>query len=269
MTIIARTITILGLCLPSPTVAQQTDALTAALTKADVIFLGEIHDNPYHHESQAEIIAALSPTAVVFEMLGAGQAEALRTHDITDAPTLDTVLGWEQSGWPAMDIYFPIFAALGDAVPYGATQPRFVMMQAFENGAAGSLGPVGSLYGLDDPLEPDVLEQRVILQFLAHCSKMPHEMMPNMVAVQRMRDAALADAALTALAQTGGPVVVITGNGHARNDWGAPHMTQLAAPDVITLSVGHLEAGTGNPALYNYALVTETIARDDPCDAIP
>ena len=258
----------LGLLAAHPATAQPTDALINTLSDAGVIFLGEIHANPYHHESQAAIIAALDPSAVVFEMLSAGQAETLRKYEIVDALTLDTLLGWAQSGWPAMDIYFPIFAVLDDAVPYGAAQPRFGMMQTFQNGAANSLGPVCALYGLNQPLNDDMMEQRVTLQFEAHCEKMPREMMPSMVAVQRMRDAALADAALTALAQTGGPVVVITGNGHARRDWGAPHMVELAAPQVAVASVGHLERGIGNPGLYDYALVTDPIERDDPCDLI-
>lgn len=249
--------------------AQVTDALVGALSEQDVVFLGEIHDNPYHHESQAALINALAPSAVVFEMLSAGQAETLRGHDITDAQTLDTALGWTQSGWPTMDIYFPVFQALGDAIPYGAAQPRFVMMSAYQNGAAGSLGPASALYGLNDPLDADMLDQRVTLQFEAHCEKMPREMMPSMVSVQRMRNAALADAALTALAQTGGPVVVITGNGHARRDWGAPYMGGLAAPDVAVASVGHLEDSGDMPGLYDYALVTPSVARDDPCASIP
>lgn len=249
--------------------AQATDALATALSDRDIVFLGEIHDNPYHHESQATLITSLAPAAVVFEMLSAGQAETLRTHDITDAQTLDAALGWAQSGWPTMEIYFPVFQALSDAVPYGAAQPRFVMMSAYQNGAAGSLGPASALYGLIDPLDADMLDQRVTLQFEAHCEKMPREMMPSMVSVQRMRDAALADAALTALAQTGGPVVVITGNGHARRDWGAPYMVGLAAPDVAVASVGHLENSGDMPGLYDYALVTPSVARDDPCDLIP
>ena len=268
MNIMTHAIAAIGLFAASPAMTQPNDALITALSQADVIFLGEVHDNPYHHESQAAIIAALDPSAVVFEMLSTGQAETLRGHDIVDAATLDTVLGWSQSGWPAIEIYYPVFQALDDAVPYGAAQPRFVVMQAYQNGAADSLGPVGALYGLDQPLDATTRDQRIELQFLAHCSKMPREMMPNIIAVQRMRDAALADAALTALGQTGGPVVVVTGNGHARNDWGAPSMVRHAASDVVVVSIGHLERETGDPDLYDYALTTDTIMRDDPCDLI-
>jgi len=49
----------------------------ARLTDADVALLGEIHDNPEHHVRQAEAIASLAPSAVVFEMLTPEQAETL------------------------------------------------------------------------------------------------------------------------------------------------------------------------------------------------
>ena len=49
----------------------------ARLAGADVVLLGEIHDNPEHHLRQAEAIASLSPAAVVFEMLTPDQAKAL------------------------------------------------------------------------------------------------------------------------------------------------------------------------------------------------
>lgn len=62
-----------------------------------------------------------------------------------------------------------------------------------------------------------------------------------MVDIQRLRDAMLADAALEAVTQTGGPVIVITGTGHARNDWGAPYMLTQAQPDLRVLSVGQFE----------------------------
>ena len=264
----SRIIVALGFCFVTPAFAEPSAALIAALSDADVIFLGETHDNPYHHQSQATIIVALTPSAVVFEMLSVAQADKVRDLKISSAAELNSKIGWTQSGWPKMEIYFPIFQALGDAIPYGASQPRFVMMRAYEDGAALSLGAVGTLFGLEIPLDEATLKARLELQFLAHCSKMSRELMPNMIEVQRMRDAALADAALTALRQTGGPVVVITGNGHARNDWGAPMMAQYADNTAKIISLGQLEGGTGNPGLYDYALVTPKIERDDPCDQI-
>ena len=44
------------------------------LPRADVVLLGEVHDNPAHHAFQAEAVAYLAPRALVFEMLTPAQA---------------------------------------------------------------------------------------------------------------------------------------------------------------------------------------------------
>ena len=81
--------------LTSPALAV-TD-LPAELGDADVVFLGEVHDNPEHHLRQAEYLAALAPGAVVWEMLSPDQAAALNALEdagIWDDPeALDVLLG--------------------------------------------------------------------------------------------------------------------------------------------------------------------------------
>ncbi|MGB3455497.1 MAG: ChaN family lipoprotein, partial [Litorimonas sp.] len=46
------------------------------LEGADIVILGETHDNAEHHRLQAEIIEAISPDAVVFEMVPTDRTEA-------------------------------------------------------------------------------------------------------------------------------------------------------------------------------------------------
>lgn len=93
-------------------------------------------------------------------------------------------------------------------------------------------------------------------------------MLPVMVDIQRLRDASLAEAALTALAVHGAPVVVITGNGHARPDWGAPAMIASAEPDVSVFSLGQAEEG--GPKLdqgFDMVEIAPPVDRGDPCAA--
>ena len=94
-------------------------------------------------------------------------------------------------------------------------------------------------------------------------------MMPGMVEAQRLRDAALARATLQAMADTGGPVAVIAGSGHARRDWGIPAALAVAAPELSVLSVGQIEAeGAAEPEQpFDLWLVTEPTPREDPCAA--
>ena len=86
-----------------------------------------------------------------------------------------------------------------------------------------------------------------------------------MVDVQRLRDARLAQTALRALNETGGPVVVITGNGHARADWGVPAAIKTARPDVTTVSVGQGEDGAAPEGRFDLVLQSPSVAREDPC----
>ena len=44
---------------------------------ADIVILGEVHDNPAHHKHQAELMVMIEPAAVIYEMLSVDQAAAV------------------------------------------------------------------------------------------------------------------------------------------------------------------------------------------------
>lgn len=123
------------------------------LPPADVVVLGEVHDNPVHHANQARAVAAIAPRALVFEMLTPAQVAALPA-DRADAAALARALGWADSGWPDFALYFPIFAAAPTARIYGGNLPRDVVRQAVKTGAAGAFGAGAARYGLDLPCPP-------------------------------------------------------------------------------------------------------------------
>jgi len=232
---------------------------------ADVVFLGEVHDNPMHHDSQAQAVLAIAPKAVVFEMLVPEQAEKVTPELLDDAQDLEASLGWNDSGWPDFAMYYPVFAALGDAKIYGAQVPREAARMAFEGGDMSALlEGAGGKFGLTLPLPQAEQEAREALQLSAHCDALPEEMLPGMVMAQRLRDARLAQAVTEALDATGGPVAVITGNGHARTDWGAP---VLLPNEIASMAFGQLEAEPESEPPYDLWIVTEAAERDDPCAA--
>ena len=92
-----------------------------ALRGADVVILGEVHDNPAHHQWQAEALAVLSPAAVVFEMLTPGQAGRITPELLAEPERLATVLDWEASGWPDFALYE---ATLNRLLSVLASQPE-------------------------------------------------------------------------------------------------------------------------------------------------
>lgn len=258
-----------AMVLPVAAAAQRIDASQlAALPPAAITILGEIHDNPDHHRHQAQATAAIAPAALVFEMLTPGQAARVTPALRPDAIALGAALEWEASGWPDFGMYHPIFTAAPQARVYGAALPRAEVRRAVMDGAAAVFGPDAARYGLTAPLPEAEQAAREAAQAEAHCGAMPATLLPGMVQAQRLRDAALARAAITALNETGGPVVVITGTGHARRDWGMPAAIAAAAPHISVLSLGQTEADPGPDAPFDFWLVTTPLDRPDPCEGL-
>ncbi|WP_328794928.1 ChaN family lipoprotein [Jannaschia marina] len=228
-------------CLSFPAGAQ-------TLPPADIYVLGEIHDNPAHHATQTRLVAELDPTAVVFEQLTDEQADRITPETPRDAHVLGRILDWEESGWPDIAFYAPIMAA-SDAVILGAA------------GAPGDL----SAYGLEEPLPAEEQTAREALQAEAHCGALPERMLPDFVVRQRAADALFASRTIAAFDAHGGPVVLITGNGHARTDWSVPASIARVRPELRVFS---LIQGEGGATLPGDAVVqAEAPERPDPCAA--
>ncbi|MCC5985166.1 MAG: ChaN family lipoprotein [Rhodobacteraceae bacterium] len=247
--------------------AEITPAALDRLPPAEIYLLGEVHDNPAHHEHQARAVAALAPSALVFEMLTPEQAARVTPETRADADTLAEVLEWEASGWPDFAMYFPIFEAAPEAAIFGAALPRAAARAAMELPPEEAFGTDAARFGLDRPLPEAEQQDREALQASAHCDMLPDTMLPAMVAIQRLRDAMLARAALDSLAATGGPVAVITGTGHVRTDQGVPLKLARAAPGVAVLALGQLEAAPDAAPPFDLWIVTDPVDRPDPCDA--
>ncbi|AOZ68561.1 hypothetical protein LPB142_03875 [Rhodobacter xanthinilyticus] len=247
--------------------------LPAKLAEArpEIAVLGEIHDNPAHHLAQAAAVAAMRPRALVFEMLTPDQAAKVTPELRRDPAALGKALGWEEAGWPDFAIYAPIFAAAPEALIVGAALPREEVRRAMAEPLERVFGPDAARYGLDQPYpaaEQAALEAETQAD---HCGALPEEILPGMVAAQRLRDAAFARTAVRTLKAVSGPVAVITGSGHARNDRAVPAMIARAVPSLRVVSLGQLEAAPGEavgPDLpYDWWIVTPPTPREDPCKA--
>jgi len=233
--------------------------------EAEIYVLGEVHDNPAHHAVQTEAVAAIAPRAIVFEMLTAEQAARVRDDLLQDPEALGAALGWAASGWPDFAMYYPIFAAARGAEVHGAAVPREKTRAAMQIGLARSFGDDAAAFGLTSGLEAEEMADRLNLQMAAHCGALPLELLPDMVDLQRLRDARLAQTALVALETAGGPVVVITGNGHARKDWGVANYLARVAPGVAVFALGQGEDGGIPEGGFDLVLDAPGVDREDPC----
>lgn len=231
----------------------------------DVHIIGEIHDNPSHHEVQAEMVADLMPSALVFEMLTAEQADLVTPELRRNETALNAALGWEQSGWPDFRYYYPIIRAAPQARIYGAGLARRQARQAMKGDFESFLGAAADDYRLRDPLPEDEQEAREAMQMAAHCDALPRNALAGIVMIQRLRDAMLSEAIRTAMADTGGPVVAIAGNGHARRDWGAPAFLARLAPEIELRVIGQTEDDAPLEGEFDEVISAPAAERDDPC----
>ncbi len=230
---------------------------------ADVVILGEYHDNAEHHRRQQNAVNEIQPKAVVFEMLTPD--EARRLQDVARTPDAMRIAS-EGFHWSNIADYAGILAR--SPVIVGAALSPDDTRAAFGQGAAAVFGAQANRYGLTMALPQAEQAQREALQFEAHCKAMPLDMMGGMVEAQRLRDAAFARAVIEAIDVHGAPVVLITGNGHARMDWGVPTYLSRVRSDLSVASIGQGEDGQSPAGQYSEA-VDDAAApvRDNPCDA--
>lgn len=269
-----------------PSGAALTPAEAAAtLAKADLVLLGEKHDNPDHHRAQAWLLDALVAAgrrpAVVMEMLDTTQTEALAAYlarPDADADGLGAAVAWDESGWPEWPLYQPIAAvALAADLPIlPGNLPKADVRRIAQEGAEAVLGADGlTPRGLDTPL-PDALRDGLGREILVgHCGMLPERAVPAMIVAQRARDGEMARALLAAAARpdTDG-AVLIAGNGHVRSDWGVPWTLAHLAPDLSVASVGILEVGPvsedrariATTAPFDVVWLTPALEDVDPCE---
>jgi uncharacterized iron-regulated protein len=237
----------------------------ARMRDADVVLLGEVHDNPAHHALQAEALEALRPPAVVWEMLSPETAARFQAGWLDDPEHMAQALDWAAREWPGFDLYQVVLKAARGSAIYGGLVPRQKVQAVIDSGIAVVFGSQAAKYGLMIPLAPADQAAREAEQLAAHCDAIPVAQLPVMVAIQRLRDAVLAQAVITAMDETGGPVVVITGNGHARTDQGIPEVLARVAPGLRVFALGQSEDGaiTGS---FDAVVDSPAVERPDPCE---
>lgn len=244
--------------------ASLSEDLLDRMRAADVVLLGEVHDNPAQHAVQEAAVTALQPGAMVWEMLTAETAARISSGWLKQPGHLEQLLNWAEAGWPGFEMYVPIMQASKDVPVYGGLIPRQAMQAVMDQGIAVVFGADAARYGLMIPLAEDDQAAREAEQARAHCNALPAGQLPMMVNIQRLRDAVLARAAVAAFDDTGGPVVVITGNGHARRDQGIPEVLGRVRPGLRVFALGQSEDGaiTGS---FDAVLDSPAVDRPDPC----
>ncbi|MCB1510381.1 MAG: ChaN family lipoprotein [Hyphomicrobiaceae bacterium] len=272
----------------------------ADYVSADILVLGEVHDNWLHHALRAVMIerfakAKQGRAAVVMEHIRASKARVLAEYqaaiDRTQprywkaaAAELGQALNWEKSGWKP----WPMFARMAEAafkagLPIYAGDPTRVEIRAVARKGVAALSEARrKSLGLDHPLSARVQDALLTQLEASHCNLLPKSAFGTMADAQRLRDAVLAASTVSA-ARKHGAAILLTGNGHARTDRGAPSYMRKLAPDLKIVSVVFVEAAgqsnknppvdrlprspDGRPAA-DALVLTGQVQRPDPCVAM-
>jgi uncharacterized iron-regulated protein len=245
---------------------------------AEVIYLGETHDNPHHHARQARILSALLADgrrpAVALEMLAAPQQAALDEALAARVamPELERRLGWRERGWPDLSLYWPLFQlAREHGLPVLAIDLDQAVARRIARGGLASLGEERA--ALASRLTPDAERERRIADTIqtAHCDLMPEGRIPAMVESWHARNVTMARGLAGALERLP-QVVVIVGRGH-QDPGGLPAQLEALRPRTRQLIVDMLEARAGERpeeaarrANGDVVWITPGVERPDPCE---
>jgi uncharacterized iron-regulated protein len=235
------------------------------LAGSDYVLLGELHDNPYHHQVQAELLRAVQKpgkTAVFFEMLEPVQEAPAQAYlkQGGAAPGFGIAVHWEP-GWPVFSEYQPIFDVMIQSrmSVYSANLAK-ADMKAIAMGARDVVLP---------PMLPDQEAALAIEIEEGHCGMLPKQHLAPMANAQRARDLAMAEA----MVKVEGLHVLIAGRGHTRKDRGVAFVLRaMGKSKVVSIGLFEESAELSAPALaaqYDIIGITPAphAARPDPCEA--
>lgn len=251
------------------------ETLVARLTSDRFILLGEKHDNPDHHRLQTwvldRLIAAGRRPAVGFEMFTVDDAPRIARYlapGQRSAAGLGDAVDWSRSGWPAWTLYQPIAdRALAAGLPIVATNLGPMATRAVARQGLRALDPsLVARLGLGQPLGAATRSEMAAEIREGHCGYAREEMLDGMIAVQRARDAQMAERLAAA---DGDGAVLIAGAGHVRKDRGVPAFLAVLRPGARVGSVAFVEVRPDAAAPEAYAMPVDYIwftPRFDPVD---
>lgn len=196
------------------------------LAHAEVILIGEKHDNPDHHLLEQRILRALSEqsTELVLEMLDDSQASSLEALDReVQGDQLKETLQWNDKGW-SWKSYGPLveLAVSGGQKLTAGNLSRDQVKKIYQAGSEALTA--------DDRLASALRVNEAVKQTLLteiyeqHCKMMPRDALSPMLSIQLARDARMASAIAESQASR---VLLVAGAYHVLKDSAVPLHLEL------------------------------------------
>ena len=234
---------------------------------AQVLLLGEVHDNPQGQRERFEYLRRRVEggwrPAIAMEQFD-HENQALLTQAQKGCNDPDCVIrvmaspGWDWSH------YRPVIQlALTYELPLiAANLSRADASRVVRDGVASAFdaGTVAA-YRLGAPLPADIRSGQEKELVASHCNMLPDMMIGGMVDAQIARDIWMAR---IVRAQMPRDVVLLAGNGHVRKDIGVARWINSVAPALTVRSEGYLEQAEVAGS-YDVIHLLAPQARPDPC----
>lgn len=262
------------------------DELAVRAQAAQLILIGETHDNPVHHQLQNALLRTLSADgmrpALVMEQFDFEQQAAIdiamsaRTSRAAALQILEQEMeqGWE---WPQ---YRALVETAKDRdLPLKAANLSRTRLQQVSRRGFAALGE-GEAKRLALDVGWTAAQQAQIEQQIVdgHCGVLPAKAAPAIANAQRARDAMMADALLSVGT---GTAVAVLGREHVRRDLSVPVYLTARAPTHKTVVIGLVDADTGQAQVpgsdrfsamdrrFDYWVLTPAVQRKvDPCEGL-
>jgi uncharacterized iron-regulated protein len=244
--------------------------------QAEIVYLGELHDNPQHHAIQARILEALladgGRPAIAFEMVPETQQAVLEAAVKSDASAaeVDRQLAWSAQGWPGFANYWPLFElARKNKLPVVATDLDPAVSRRIGRRGLGAAGedPARLRSAMpDDPVRDKAIAQRIRA---AHCDQISESRALRMLEGWYARNVVIARRVASGL-ERAPQVVVIIGRGH-QSPGGVPEQLAALRPGTRQLVVGLYEGAADGPTepLSDILWVTPSRPHPNPCLTLP
>lgn len=241
------------------------EALYARLEDRQVIYLGEKHDNPHHHELQLDVVRTLVDRghrpAIGFEVFSREQTSLLMTYLARESTApgpegspedwLRGRLGWDSSRDDQWNAYGPLlsFAREHGLIAVGIDLPPALRLRIVRVGVAGLTNVERGL--LHPTRFEDAAYESLMLERLKrhHCGHGSEAYFRRLYQTWLARNDTMAAAILGTVAQQPDePVVVVLGAGHVQNSMGVYERVAEQRPDLRQLNLGLREvAATARP----------------------
>ncbi len=264
--------------LPGP---RGTDAaLPRSARSADIVLIGEVHDNVEQHRLRLRWLDELTrdrTVALALEQLDADRQprlERARAHDTQAAaqsPSAGDVSararklaeagGFEFRGWD-WELYRPVIElALRRGLPLVAANLSSAdTARVARGGVPAAPEPPGWRAADTAAMEASIRA--------GHCGLLPEKAVAMMATAQRTRDAQMAESVAEVRRRTGLPVVLLAGNGHVRRDIGVPRHLAVLRPSDRIVSIALIEADDPHRGAFDHVVETAHQVREDPCQAL-